>query len=45
MPVVKASVIKPKTDGYLVGGRLMATDQMVAMAQARGFDPHAWERI
>lgn len=45
MPVFKASVISKDRSGYVVGGRHLATEEMVAMAQAKGFDPDAWKRV
>ena len=38
MPVYKASVLDPKRTGYIVGGRAMATEEMIAMAARKGWD-------
>jgi hypothetical protein len=45
MPVFRAAVIDKNCDGYVVGGRQMATDEMIAMAARKGFDPDAWAKI
>jgi hypothetical protein len=45
MPVYQASILDKKRTGHVVGGRHMETQDMITMAQKRGFNPRGWEAL
>ena len=44
MPCFKAEVLDKLRTGYVVGGRPMSTEDMIAYAEAKGFDQREWTR-
>jgi hypothetical protein len=45
MPVFQARIVDHKRDGYVVGGRHMATEEMIAFAARKGFNSSAWSQL
>lgn len=47
IPVFKVSAINPKADPdlYRVGRQLLSRDEMITLAEAKGFDPREWARV